>query len=310
MEFITFADFADTLFMLFGDDYYKRYMWAYFLIGGIGFAIIYIFKSVALYTIARREGFANSWMAFVPILNTYYAGVLADKNRIFGLKAKTVSLIAAIAEFAYVAMNIIYYAAQGVIFAGGYAVPQFEATLIGNTYVDVFSGYGIVGLPVSLSWAGWVYAYFPEAFLYWLNLLSVVSYILVMIAFFQTYSCRHYVLFSIFSALFPLSGIFMFVVRNNRGKNYTQFVKERQYRQYQQYQEYMRNNGGYNNPNGGYNNPNDPYNGGRGAGSEPPKDPFDGMGGQSGNGGSQSGSDGRQGGSSGGSGDDPFGDFE
>ena len=66
MEFITFADFADTLFMLFGDDYYKRYMWAYFLIGGIGFAIIYIFKSVALYTIARREGFANSWMAFVP----------------------------------------------------------------------------------------------------------------------------------------------------------------------------------------------------------------------------------------------------
>lgn len=291
LEFVHFTDFADAMFLL-GGDVYKNFMWLYFLIGGICFAIFYVFKAVALFTIARREGYKNRWMAFVPFLNTYYTGVVSDKNKIFGMKARTVSAAAAVFEFIYVAMEILYYTAQWLIFKGGYAIPTYEPTPIGGEYVPLFGGYDITGLPSSLSWAGWVYAYFNEFFLYWLNLLSLISYILVVIAFFQTYSCKYYVVLSLLSAIFPISGILMFAVRNKRGQNYAQYVKERQYRQYRQYQEYMRQNGGFNDRN----NNGNPYDSSYGP---EPKDPFDGMGENDGDNSSTGGS----------GNDDPFEDF-
>ena len=296
MEFVTFTDFADALFLVIGNDVYKRYMWVYLLIGAIGFAIIYAFKAVALFTIARREGYNNSWMAFVPFLNTYYIGVVSEKNKIFNIRPKNMAIVAAVAEFLYVVLNVIYYVAQFLIFQGGYATPDTGYMVIGNVETPYFTGtYTLAELPASLEWAGWVNAYFANAFLSWLSIICLLSNIFVLIAFFQTYSCRYYVLFSLLSAIFPLSGIFIFVVRNNAGKNYAQYLKEKQYRQYQQYQEYMRQNGGFNNPNGS-----DPYNGGSAFGSAPPKDPFDGMG---------SSDNGANGGSSGSGSDDPFGDF-
>lgn len=274
MEFVEFTDIADWIF-LYAGDIYKRNMWAYFLIGACCFGVLFIFKAIALFTIAKREGYAHKWMAFVPFLNTYYIGVVSEKNRIFGLKARTVSIVAAAVEFAYVAMYIIYCVAQALIFYGGYARPVYESASIGETYLNLFSYYEISNLPASLSWAGWVYAYFYNAFLYWLSLLCVISNVLLMITFFQTYSCRYYVPMALFSALFPIGGILMFAVRNNAGKNYAQYVKERQYQRYRQYQEYMRQNGGYDNrdnTSGG-----DPYGN---AGNRPsaPDDPFGGMG--------------------------------
>jgi len=303
LEFFEFTDMADTFFTLFGGDVHKQYMWAYFLIGAVCFATVYAFQAIALYTIAAREGYDKKWMAFVPFFNTYYIGVVAEKNKIFNFKPKQVAIFAAALEFIYCALSTVYLVAQFAIFDGGYAVPEYEMGTWAGIEGSIFTGaYTISELPHGLSWAGWVFAYFPNAFLSWLSLLNLIVDIFLLIAFFQTYSCRHYVLFAFVSVLFPLKGIFMFAVRNNKGKNYGQYLRERQQMQYQAYQEYMRRNGGYNNY-GNQGGPS-PYNGGSYyGGNSTPKDPFDGMGG----GNNEQGGGGQS--SSGKKDDDPFGDF-
>ena len=55
--------------------------WVPFLVGGLCFATVFVFEGVALYTIAKREGYKNKWMAFIPFFNTYYIGVCAQKNK-------------------------------------------------------------------------------------------------------------------------------------------------------------------------------------------------------------------------------------
>lgn len=297
MEFFEFASIAEAAFV---NDPYKQQLWAYLLIGAFCYALVYIFEAVALYTIAKRDGYKNRWMAFVPVLNTFYIGVVSKKN----LKGMYFPIIAAAAEGVYIILYIIYYIALALIFGGGYAAPIYESVM---SY-DMIVGYTQVNLPASLNWAWWVFANLENYVIYWVQLLYIVSNMFLLVAFFRTYSSPRYILFSIVSVLFPVKGIFMFVVRNNAGKNYGQYLNEQRQRQYNMYQEYMRQNGGYQNGqnyNGGYQNGQN-YNGGyqnggyQNGGS--PDDPFDGLGGNGGSGGAS-------GSSSGGSPDDPFGDL-
>lgn len=290
-----FFDIVSITELAFTGDVYKRYLWAYFVIAACVFAVLYILQAVALYTIASREGFKNKWLAFVPILNTYYIGVVSDKNNVFRAKAKTVALAAAVVEAIYCAMSIVYYVAEFAIFKGGYAEPVYE-TIVYGTQFDILTGYEL-NLPDNLVWAGWVYGNMREFVMYWVQLAHLVLKLFVFVAFFRTYAAPRYMLFAVLSSLFPLGGVFMFAVRRNRGKNYMQYVREQQQRQYRMYQEYLRNNGGAD----GQNGPN--YGGGQGdpyaqrRPQTPPDDPFGGLG----NDGGGSGNDGKP--------SDPFDEF-
>lgn len=304
MEFFEIVGIAELAFM---SDVYKNYFWAYFVIGGCLFAVLYIFQAIALYTIAKREGFKNKWFAFVPFLNTYYIGVVSDKNNVFRAKAKTISLIAAIAEAAYCALSILYYVAESIIFKGGYAQPIYR-TMVYGTEFEVLTGYELY-LPDNLFWAGWIYSNMQDFILYWFELVTLILKMFVYVAFFRTYASPRYVLFSILSALFPLGGVFMFAVRNNRGKNYMQYIREQQQKQYRMYQEYMRSNGGDGNG-ANYGGQNDPYSQGRP--QNPPDDPFGGLGTDGGKDGGKNGNgsyNGNSGGKSGNVPPDPFDDF-
>ena len=280
MEFCRFADFADNLFFMLG-DVNKRFMLVYLIIGLAGFLTMFALKAVALYTIAVREGYDNKWMAFVPFLNTYYIGVVSDKNKVIGLKTKTLGIITASIEFVYVAVYVLNFVAQFLIFEGGYSVPEMDYMGLGGNVIEYYTGsYTLKTLPQSLTWAGWIFLH-GDIFIYVLDMMCLLTTLFLLMAFFQTYACNHYILFMLLSAIMPLAGIFMFAARNNRGRNYVEYIKERQYRQYQQYQEYMRMNGS--SGNGGAN----PYNGGSfygtpenrsdGDGGRPsaPKDPFE-----------------------------------
>lgn len=307
MEFFIIADAIESVFVAAGDAY-KRYLWSYILVALCIYAVLYTFEAVALYTIAKREGYKNRWMAFVPFANTYYIGVVAEKNKVFSAKTKYVSLAAALLEAAYAVLGILYLVATYIIFNGGYAAPQYSTSVTVSGTIEVLSGYNPVNLPASLNWAWWIADNMQGMVMYWVELVQVILSIFVLIAFFRTYSSPRYVLFSIFSVLLPIKGIFMFAVRNNRGKNYGEYLREQRQRQYNAYQEYMRNGGqnqggyyggGYNNPN--YNQQGNPYS--QQPRQNPPEDPFDGLGGSGNGGGSQSN------GGSGGNGGDPFDDF-
>lgn len=233
MDFFEYSSFAAEFLA-------KEQHWLSYVIGGLCFAIIFIFQAIALYTIAGHEGYKNRWFAFIPFLNTYYIGVCAQKNRCFKtVDTKLIAMIAAILE--------------GVLFVGfviyevGYclALPFTEVIETTELFGKTIEIWGLRAIPEHLAWAGWCYNYFYAYVLRWFKLVYIFFEVVILVAFFQTFASRRYLLFTITSILFPIQGILFFVVRNNRGMSYRDFLRaeqERQYKMYSQYrQQYNRN---------------------------------------------------------------------
>ena len=246
-------------------------LWVQLLVGGLCFAIVFIFEAIALFTIAVRNGYKNKWMAFIPFFNTYYIGVCAQKNKFYNVNAKTIGLVTAIVEAILVFLYIFYFIAESLI--KEYLI-EIEDTYLGMT-VSTYQT-NTDAIPESLKWAEWVYNNVYTYFIRIFNIVYLVMNVILLICFFQTYACRRYVLFSITSVLFPIMGILFFIVRNNKGVNYRDYMRAEQARQYRQYQQYRQQNYNNNPYNQNYNqnpynrNPYDPpHNGGSGA------DPFD-----------------------------------
>lgn len=309
MEFFEFLYYAD--FFLFSVDNPAQALMIGMIVAGVLFLVVYAMEAVALYTIAKREGYKHKWMAFVPFFNSYYIGVVSDKNRFYNLPSKSVSLALAIVELLLVAGYILYYSVAGIVYAGElYDVVTQQVTAMGQTQTVIVGYAASSTLWQRLPWMAWIFDYLESYVLTWVNLLYILLSVLVIISFFQTYACRRYIWLSLGSVLFPIKGILMFAVRNNKGLNYRDYVRGEQRRRYEMYQQYSNQNGG--NPYGGYN----PYNGRPGtppSGSpyQPPRpdesaaDPFDGLGASSDN--KSSGSDSS---SSSTSPDDPFEEFK
>lgn len=265
MDFFEYASFAG--------EFAPTKLWVQLLIGGLCFAIVFIFEAIALYTIAVRNGYKNKWMAFIPFFNTYYIGVCAQKNRFYNVNTKTIGLITAIVEAILVCLYILSFFAGSLI--NDYLVPDED-----SIYWGLITVYRVdtQAVPENLQWAAWVFTYMDTYIIGVLDLVYFVLEIILLICFFQTYASRRYVIFTITSVLFPIMGILFFIVRNNNGVNYKDFIRAEQARQYQQYQQYRQQN--YNNPyNQNYNqnpynrNPyNNPNSGGSGA------DPFNDLG--------------------------------
>lgn len=272
MDFFEYASVA---------SYFAGKLWIQLLVGGLCFAIVFIFEAVALFTIASREGYGHKWMAFIPFFNTYYIGVCAQKNRFYNIDTKKIGLIAAIFEFLLVCCYILFYVSCYLV--SDYVVETLRETIYGQV-----TEYSLRNVPTNLSWAAWIYNYLDII----LNVASLV-YLLVeiclFICFYQTYACRRYVLFTVTSILFPIQGILFFVIRNNKGVNYREFVRNeqaKQYRIYQQYHQQQQNfyQNPYNqNPYGKNSYDNGPNNSN---GQKPPEDPFGDLGGSGGSSGS------------------------
>lgn len=269
MDFFEFVSIAEILFTL---DVYKKYLWVCLLIGGIIYAVMYTFEAIALYTVAVKANYKNKWMAFIPFFNTYYIGVVSQKNRTFGIKARYISLTAAILEAICFSLYVLYYVAAFKLFGGGYIQPQYGDTIVFGVMIsDAFVGYEVVNLPQTLLWAEWVFTRLEDYVIYWIELCYLLSMVMVVVSFFRTYAPEKCTLFSILSVLFPVARpVIMFCVRNNVGKSYGEYLRERQQRQYRMYQEYMRNMNG-----GAYTNGGDPY---ETPNQTPPDDPFNGLG--------------------------------
>lgn len=292
MIFFTYKDIAGI---------FSDLLWVQLLVGGLCYALVFVFQGIALYTIAAREGYGKKWMAFVPFFNTYYIGVCAQKNKFYKVDARKLSLATAIFEAVLFALYVFNLIACSLVLP--YESPYLTTDLLGN----VVYGYEISGYPDSLNWAAWVYANMEYYILSTLDLVLMIIQICVLICFFQTYASRRYVLFTVTSVLFPIQGILFFVVRNNKGINYRQYIMamhERQYQIYQQQQQQYYNQNPYSRQNPYNQNPynqnqynQNPYNQ---QGPTRTDDPFEDFGGNSSNGNNG-------GGNSGGS---PFDEFD
>ncbi|MDE5721867.1 MAG: hypothetical protein K2I30_03905 [Clostridia bacterium] len=259
-------------------------MWVQFLTGGLCFAIVFVFQSIALYVIAGREGYKHKWMAFIPFVNTYYIGVCSQKNKFYTIDTKIIGLISAIVEFLVFSLYVLYFAALSLVLS--YEVPIETTTTIFGMQYNV-TMYELANVPERLGWAAWIY----NNMHYILNVGNVVFTILkiiLLISFFRTYACRRAVLFTFTSILFPIQGILFFTVCKNRGVNYSEYMRAEQakiYRMYQQQQQQNFDRNPYSrNPYSG--TPYDDFNGGGSTnnGGNAPEDPFGDLGGGGGNG--------------------------
>lgn len=300
-----------SLFTLSNADWSPfTYLWVSLLICGLLYIVVFALEGIALCTIAKREGYKHRWMAFVPFFNTYYIGVVSDKNRFYNIPAKALSAALAAFEAVLVAGMIFATCVDGIVYAGNlYEVVTATDPITGVQYIEGYqSSAAIAG-----TWLAWVFDYFSGYVLTWFNLAYIALHVLVVICFFQTYACRRYVLFTLGAVLFPIKGILMIAVRNNRGISYRDYMRGEQRRRYEMYQQYSNQSG---NPYGGYNPyggrptpppSDDPYGAPRSSG--PAADPFDGLGENSSS--AQTPSGGASGGKAqGGEPDDPFDEFK
>ncbi|MGN0803907.1 MAG: hypothetical protein ACI4MS_00805 [Candidatus Coproplasma sp.] len=287
MEFFIFEELTRWLLRYTTGDLYDTRYWINFLVGGICYLVLFALEAVALYTLAKKGGYKNKWMAFVPFFNTYYIGVLADKNKLFNVKIKTFSLVLAIIEVAYVAIRILNVVAITMLFNGGYLEPIFVDVPITDGTMPIFTGaYSISeNLPANLYWTSWVYSDMADYIEPIIDLAYIVLSVFVISSFYRTYAPSHYILYTIICVLFPINAIFMFTVRNKTGVSYSQYVRGVQQKRYAQYQEYMRNAQGGSNANNANNANTGTNSGNAGADNDPfgnlgsrPEDPFNGLG--------------------------------
>lgn len=273
MDFFEYAQIA---------SYFTTQRWVLFVVGALCFAIIFIFQSVALFIISGREGYKNRWMSFVPFFNTYYIGVCGQKNRMFkSVDTRVFSLAAAIVEALLFTGYVVYYVAQFKLADAGCIYYSSDESLSGFVTQSVY----LNNVPENLAWAESCFNVLGKYVLSWVDLAFTVLQIFVLSAFFQTYSARRFFLFTLTSILFPIQGILFFILRNNKGMSYREYIRreqERQYRQYRQYsgQTFEQNPYNQNPYSSGYQQPPqdapaDPFDGERNESAEgAPSDPF------------------------------------
>ncbi len=222
---------------------FSETLWVKYLVGGLCFAIVYVFQAVALFIISGREGYKNRWMAFVPFFNTYYIGVCAQKNRCLGkIDTKIVSLIAAILEVVLFCGYLVNDVAFELLRNAGLIEPSTEETVYGVSVVTANLIENWHDFYPQLTWAAWCFTYLSSFVLWWVELLSLFVQVLVLSSFFQTYAARRYMLFTITSVIFPVQGILFFLVRNNRAMSYRDYMRAEQEKRYRMYQQYRQSN--------------------------------------------------------------------
>ena len=218
------------------------------------YAVIYVFKAIALSTMAKNAGKDKLvWCAFVPVASTYLMGKLAGDTRFFNHTFKKIGLIAMITEIVVILAFLCSYVPQYYIIDGGYYLEPVKGSgglqIVDSVPLWLFNLYKVGDIVYSI--LSWIYL-FVFVFLY--------------IAIFRTYYARGHVLFTIISALFPVSAFFLFAIRNNPAVNYEKFMQEQMERMRRAQQ------GNPYNPYGNTPYGQDPYNGDAPA---PPDDPFD-----------------------------------
>lgn len=262
----------------------------YYLFAALGtlgvYLILVVFGGIGLNKLAKKQGLKHRWMAFLPFLNTYYAGKLAGETQFFGQKMKRVGLYAMISEILYVALQLFVFAAVIISY-----FPEYRTLEVSD---GVMTGAANEAMP---SWIEPAVTYGNlVAYLLWF--FVIVFFCVLFVAFFRKYYARGPILLAFLSAVLPFRGFTIFAVRNNAPVDYNDYIRRRT-------QAYMRNNG-YNQPPYG---PYGPGSGGYGSGGpQNGPDPFEGFGeptsDHGASGGSSSGSS-----SSPSSDDDPFSEF-
>ncbi len=193
----------------------------------------YLLRSIALFTMAKRNGVKKAFLAWIPCVWFYVACKLVGNVKFFGKTYKWTAILFtalfAFAELLTFAYNfLIYFPLVGYYLQGGTIYYDFFGDgLIGNYYkyaTDIYtelnfknpygSGMGV----------------FLRVMYYAIDVFDIISLLItwsVFFGFFKKFWPQHYVLAGMFSIFFGLFAIFAFIVRKNKAVDYSQYVRQR-----------------------------------------------------------------------------------
>ncbi len=216
--------------------------------------IAFVFKSIAIYSLSKKNGFKKLYLAFIPFFNFILLGKLLGKVLVFGRPVKNIGVwvcVFAILEFVV-----------GVFYLLGYYVDLLEEVLSLITKADV---------TIKVALVDFIYG---NAILYYVlkttynivGLGKIFFDVSMMFAIFRKYVPQKYFLYGLLSVFFDfMFGFLLFSLRNKEP------MTEEDY-----YREMARRRGYYVyrvNPND-FNNPYNPYNGQRPKQNQDEEDPF------------------------------------
>lgn len=255
------------------------------------YLVCLVMGGIGMHVMAKKRGMKGSWMAFLPFLNTLYAGKLAGETNFFGKKVKWMGGAAALLEFVHVGLSVFSFY---ILFS--FMRPEYCDPI--TTADGLFGGAEFVSskLPVGMRWmltADTV----CEILTYVFYLFLLLAMCMLFYSFYRKYYARSPFIMMFLSALLPFRGFVIFAVRNNTPVDYDAWMRQRM-EEFSRRQQQGRpgNYGGY----GGYSGPQDGS--GTYGDSAQGNEPFSDFGGPN----SSNGSNGSNGS---GGGDSPFSDF-
>lgn len=262
-----------------------------FIAAGI-YLVCLVMGGIGMHVMAKKRGMKGSWMAFLPFLNTLYAGKLAGETNFFGKKVKWMGGAAALLEFVHVGLSVFSFY---ILFS--FMRPEYCDPI--TTADGLFGGAEFVSskLPLGMRWmltADTV----CEILIYVFYILMLLAMCLMFYSFYRKYYARSPFIMMFLSALFPFRGIVIFAVRNNAPVDYDAWMR-RKMEEFNRRQQQNRpgNYGGYGGYGdqggyGGYGGQSEPGSyGGTGGQGGTGENPFPDFGGANGSGDSGSGSD-------------------
>lgn len=219
------------------------------LVGLISILVGFVFRAIAVYTMSKRAGLENRWLAFIPFANWILLGKLLGTCYVFRMKLKNLGVFVCIFSALNILMNIAFNLGQ---YMDAIFVPESlgQLEIVGSDFLSTWYqwSYGIV----TTNLQGMVYYLVRYLYLI-IRLISVVLTFFLVINIFRKYDPKRSLVFAILSIFFDfLPGIFLFAIRNNVPVNFQEYIREENRKRYA---EMNRNQGGFGGENPSYRKP-------------------------------------------------------
>lgn len=206
-----------------------RVLWISLIAAFAVYLLFVILGGIGLSTMAKKERKGRRWMAFVPILNTWYAGYVAGEARFFGKKVKRAGLYAMLFEIAVVLFGILAVFSEALTCL--YPAAENFTAPSGEVYQTLVAD--VANMPVAFRWM-----FEGEVWITVAQLVADAGFLLFLcilfLALFRKYYARNPGLFT-FLAVISLRGPLLFAVRKNTPVDYDMYLRKRFERRFQGY---------------------------------------------------------------------------
>ncbi len=202
----------------------------------VALAIVgYVFKSIAIYQMAKKRGFKNLWLAFIPFANWILIGQLIGTAIVWGMKFKNVGVFTALTSFISFVMSLLlnfayYLTAIQVIFN---VTITFTSPFMKEIIAQDNAFFMVL---TSVSWI--------------IQLANIFFEVSAIHLIFRMYKPERTVLYTILSIFFDfLFGIFLFTIRKNEKTTFEDYLRKQAEARRAYYNQNTYNYNPYNNNN-------------------------------------------------------------